>query len=134
MTRPVLLEMTEAGLHCPAGGFYIDPRRPVERAVITHAHADHARPGCGSYLATPECALPDPGPPRPRRPRPRNCLTVARSTLDGVRLSLHPAGHILGLRPGADRTPGRGLGGHRRLQAPPRSHLRARSSRCAATP
>src|SRR5215468_4450739 len=39
-----LLVMTDAGLHCPAGGFHIDPWRPVPRAVITHAHGDHARP------------------------------------------------------------------------------------------
>jgi putative mRNA 3-end processing factor len=39
------------GLYCPAGDFYIDPWRPVPRAVITHAHADHARIGHGHYLA-----------------------------------------------------------------------------------
>ncbi len=42
------------GLCCPEGGFYIDPTRPVERAVITHGHADHARPGHKHVLATPE--------------------------------------------------------------------------------
>ena len=95
MTRPALLEMTEAGLHCPAGGFHIDPRRPVERAVITHAHADHARPGCGSYLATPQCALlirARLGPGAPVRETPYGRMVA----LDGVRVSLHPAGHILG--------------------------------------
>ncbi len=40
------------GLYCPPGDFYIDPWRPVPRAVITHAHADHARPGHGHYLAS----------------------------------------------------------------------------------
>ncbi|MDX1581655.1 MAG: ligase-associated DNA damage response exonuclease, partial [Alphaproteobacteria bacterium] len=44
----------EAGLYCPAGDFYIDPVRPVERALITHGHADHARAGHRSVLATPE--------------------------------------------------------------------------------
>ena len=39
------------GLYCPPGDFYIDPWRPVGRAVITHAHADHARPGSAHYLA-----------------------------------------------------------------------------------
>jgi putative mRNA 3-end processing factor len=39
------------GLYCPPGGFYIDPWRPVDRAVITHAHGDHARPGSAHYLA-----------------------------------------------------------------------------------
>jgi putative mRNA 3-end processing factor len=39
------------GLYCPSGDFYIDPWRPVERAVITHAHSDHARMGSAHYLA-----------------------------------------------------------------------------------
>ncbi|MFY7855117.1 MAG: DNA ligase-associated DEXH box helicase, partial [Rubrivivax sp.] len=39
------------GLYCPPGDFYIDPWRPVDRAVLTHAHADHARRGHGAYLA-----------------------------------------------------------------------------------
>src|SRR5207245_5207263 len=44
------------GLYCPPGDFYIDPWQPVDRAVITHAHADHARRGHGHYLATPQSA------------------------------------------------------------------------------
>ena len=44
------------GLYCAAGGFHVDPHRAVERAVITHGHADHARPGHGHVLATPETA------------------------------------------------------------------------------
>ena len=55
-TTDPMLENTDAGLYCRICNFYIDPWRPVERAVITHAHADHARAGCGSYLAAPECA------------------------------------------------------------------------------
>ncbi len=46
-----LLTLTPEGLHCPAAGVWIDPWRPVPRALITHAHADHARPGCGTYWA-----------------------------------------------------------------------------------
>ena len=46
-----LVELTESGLFCAAGGFYIDPWKPVGRAVITHAHSDHARWGCQTYLA-----------------------------------------------------------------------------------
>ncbi|MGE5255870.1 MAG: ligase-associated DNA damage response exonuclease [Hyphomicrobiales bacterium] len=90
-----LIEPTEAGLLCPAGHFFIDPRSPVERAVITHAHADHARPGCSRYLATPECA-------RLLKARLGSDLAVQvlpygeGLSLDGVRLSLHSAGHILG--------------------------------------
>ena len=47
----MLLELTENGLYCPAGDFYVDPWQPVPRAILTHAHADHARPGAGRYLA-----------------------------------------------------------------------------------
>lgn len=82
------------GLYCPPGDFYIDPWRPVARAVITHAHADHARFGHGRYL----CAEPGRGVLLARLPG------IALGTLPygeaithhGVRLSLHPAGHVLG--------------------------------------
>lgn len=47
--------LTERGLTCPAGGFGVDPIRPTEVAVITHAHSDHARPGSGRYLCVREC-------------------------------------------------------------------------------
>ena len=43
-------ELTPSGLYCKSGDFYVDPWRPVQRAVITHAHADHARSGSHSYL------------------------------------------------------------------------------------
>ena len=49
-----LLHPTPAGLYCPPGDFHIDPVRPVDKAVITHGHADHARAGHGAVLATPE--------------------------------------------------------------------------------
>jgi putative mRNA 3-end processing factor len=94
-TKAHLIEPTEAGLHCPEGDFFIDPRRPVERAVITHAHSDHARFGCRRYLATPETAL-------LLKARLGSDLQVQAvdygEAIDwnGVRLSLHPAGHILG--------------------------------------
>ena len=54
MRREPLLHPTEAGLYCPAGGFHIDPLRPVDRALITHAHADHARAGHRHVLASAE--------------------------------------------------------------------------------
>ena len=55
MMRPQdLLRPTPAGLYCPPGDFYVDPVRPVDRAVITHGHSDHARAGHGAVLATPE--------------------------------------------------------------------------------
>src|SRR5947209_6224586 len=53
--RPIeLLVPTQAGLHCPSGAFYIDPIRPVARALVTHAHSDHARSGHKAVLATAE--------------------------------------------------------------------------------
>lgn len=82
------------GLYCPAGDFYIDPWRPVARAVITHAHADHARIGHGHYLA----AAPGAGVLR-QRLGAIDLQTLAygeRITHHGVQLSLHPAGHVLG--------------------------------------
>ncbi len=83
-----------AGLYCPPGDFYIDPWRPVDRAVITHAHADHARGGSGHYLATEESE-------RALRYRLGDIAldTLAygeRVTHNGVAVSLHPAGHVLG--------------------------------------
>jgi putative mRNA 3-end processing factor len=82
------------GLYCPPGDFYIDPWRPVDRAVITHAHSDHARVGHGHYLAHDDSA----GTLRARlgditlQTLPYGQAIVHR----GVRLSLHPAGHVLG--------------------------------------
>ena len=49
--RDPLIIPTDEGLYCPAGDFHIDPWRPVPRAVITHAHADHARPGNSEYFS-----------------------------------------------------------------------------------
>jgi len=89
-----LIVQRPEGLYCPPGDFYIDPWRPVDRAVITHAHADHARRGHAHYLA----ASPGAGVLRAR------LGDIDLQTLDygeqidhfGVRLSLHPAGHVLG--------------------------------------
>ena len=82
------------GLYCPAGDFHIDPWRPVPRAVITHAHADHARRGHGAYLAS----APSAGVLRARLGE-INLQPLAYGItvdLNGVRVSLHPAGHVLG--------------------------------------
>jgi putative mRNA 3-end processing factor len=89
-----VIELRLPGLYCPAGDFYIDPWQPVGRAVLTHAHSDHARRGHGRYLAQ------------------RDALGVLRTrlgeiaidtvgygeavTVGGARVSLHPAGHVLG--------------------------------------
>ena len=90
-----LIERSPNGLYCALGDFYVDPWNPVDRAIITHAHADHLVGGSKAYV----CA------------RPSEALLQARLGTDaliesidygqtiernGVRLSFHPAGHILG--------------------------------------
>ena len=83
------------GLYCPPGDFYIDPWRPVERSIITHAHGDHARRGNGHYLA----AAPGEGILRSRLGDDIRLQTLAygeRLEHHGVTLSFHPAGHVLG--------------------------------------
>jgi putative mRNA 3-end processing factor len=89
-----LIVQRPEGLYCPAGDFYIDPWRPVERAVITHAHADHARRGHAAYLA----AAPAEGVLRSRLGDIHLQTLRYGEVVDhfGVRLSLHPAGHVLG--------------------------------------
>src|SRR5215475_14193413 len=92
-----LLVPTPAGLCCKRGGFHIDPTRPVDKAVITHGHSDHARAGHGAVLATPETL---------DLMRLRYGDNFAGTTqavrygesvaLDGTRISFHPAGHVLG--------------------------------------
>jgi putative mRNA 3-end processing factor len=82
------------GLYCPPGDFYIDPWRPVERAVITHGHADHARWGNASYLCQEDSV-----PILRKRLGDVNVQGVRYGESvdrNGVKISLHPAGHILG--------------------------------------
>lgn len=95
MERAPLLQVTEQGIFCPPGDFFIDPWLPVPRAVITHAHSDHATAGSARYLTSisGEHLL------RARVGEDATIDTLAyREPLDinGVRLSLHPAGHVLG--------------------------------------
>jgi putative mRNA 3-end processing factor len=94
MSKQPVLSFTENGIYCAAGDFYIDPWRPVDRALITHGHSDHARWGMGRYLAT-HAALP-----------------VMRHRLGDIKaegiaygefrrigdanVSFHPAGHVPG--------------------------------------
>jgi putative mRNA 3-end processing factor len=92
-----ILALTPSGVCCKRGGFHIDPTRPVERALITHGHSDHARAGHGSVLATQETL---------DIMRLRYGEGFAGSTqaiaygdtlkLNGVDVSFHPAGHVLG--------------------------------------
>src|SRR4051794_29409652 len=90
-----LLRYTSAGLFCPQGEFFIDPAQPVNRAVITHAHADHMRKGARQYLI----AKPGERVVRTRLgtgPQVETLEYGQSVTLGGVKLSFHPAGHILG--------------------------------------
>jgi putative mRNA 3-end processing factor len=90
-----LLESNINGLYCPAGDFYIDPWNPVDRAVITHAHSDHLCPGSKTYLSSragetllrarlgPDATI--------------ESLDYAKTIeINGIHVSFHPAGHILG--------------------------------------
>jgi len=90
----MVIEVTKVGLYCPAGDFHIDPWKPVDRALITHGHADHARPGHARYLATEGAA-----------PVMRHRLgAITLDTLPygetrrigGADVSFHPAGHVPG--------------------------------------
>lgn len=92
MTR--WLYPTDEGLYCEPGDFYIDPWRPVQRALITHAHSDHARWGCEAYLTAEE-----------NLPLLRHRLGAVsiealawgeRQNIGGVQVSFHPSGHIRG--------------------------------------
>ncbi len=90
-----MIEFTKEGLYCPQANLYIDPWKPVDKAIITHAHSDHARVGMRHYLAhtLSEHVL-----------RHRLGQDISLETLDyhqtihinGVAISLHPAGHIIG--------------------------------------
>lgn len=94
MTRDPLLSFRPEGIFCGRGGFYIDPWRPVARALITHGHADHARPGMGHYLCTDIAA------PVLRHRLGDIPIDTVRygevRELNGVRVSFHPAGHVPG--------------------------------------
>ena len=90
-----IVTLTPKGLYCQAGDFYIDPWKPVERAVITHAHADHARPGSDHYhSARSGLGL--------LRKRLGAAISIdghefgERVTLGDATASFHPAGHVLG--------------------------------------
>ena len=89
-----LLHTTERGLYCEAGDFYVDPWLPVDRALITHAHGDHARWGSRSYVCSAESE-------RVLRTRLFNANISTRPwcekfTVNGVSVTFFPAGHILG--------------------------------------
>lgn len=93
--KRLLLIFDQKGIYCPIGNFYIDPWRKVERAVVTHAHADHARTGMGHYWVcqdnVPLMQL------RLGKNIPITGVPYGQSfSINGVKLSFHPAGHIPG--------------------------------------
>jgi putative mRNA 3-end processing factor len=92
-----ILTLTPQGLYCPSGDFHIDPIKPVPKALITHGHADHARPGHGAVLATRETIA------IMKARYGEDCassfqeqLLGTRLKIGGVSVSYHPAGHVLG--------------------------------------
>jgi putative mRNA 3-end processing factor len=92
-----LLTLTPSGVCCQTGGFHIDPTRPVDKAVITHGHSDHARPGHGAVLATQETLdlmrlrYDDNFAGTTQVAKPGETLK-----LGGAEVTFHPAGHVLG--------------------------------------
>jgi putative mRNA 3-end processing factor len=93
---PNLLQFTDKGIHCPEAGVYLDPWRPVEKAVISHGHSDHAHAGHQHYLCS-AAAM----------PVIKHRLFLQSSaiqslqfgevlSINGVHFSFHPAGHIPG--------------------------------------
>lgn len=90
-----ILKFTNKGIYCPKGEFYIDPWRPVKKALITHGHADHSRPGHQYYLAHNQSEFIM----RQRLGDDIQIETVDYNkslTIKGVKVSFHPAGHIPG--------------------------------------
>ena len=91
------LRVTGAGLYCEPGDFHVDPGRAVARAVVTHGHADHARPGHDAVLATPVTLAIMEARYGDRAGKRRQALSFGeRIDLNGVSLRLVPAGHVLG--------------------------------------
>ncbi|MCY4334290.1 MAG: ligase-associated DNA damage response exonuclease [Litoreibacter sp.] len=90
----MVLTFKPEGIYCPAGDFYIDPWRPVERALITHGHADHSRWGMKHYLATETAA--------PVMRHRLGDVSIETTTygetrqIGGAQVSFHPAGHVPG--------------------------------------
>jgi putative mRNA 3-end processing factor len=94
MTKTPVLTFTDKGIYCPEGDFFIDPWHPVPRALITHAHSDHARSGHGTYLSTPGTDI-----VMRHRLGDIRSATIAYGEarqIGGVAVSFHPAGHVPG--------------------------------------
>ncbi len=89
---------TPRGLYCEPGRFHIDPSQPVERAIVTHGHSDHARPGNDMVLATPETlAVMRQRLGTTAAGREQQALALGETlTIGETRVTLYPAGHVLG--------------------------------------
>ena len=95
MTKKGLITLTDRGLYCKQGDFYIDPWKPVKKAILTHAHADHAYRGNEHYLVSEPCEPIA----RIRLDHDANISSQKyrqKTSINGVAVSFHPAGHILG--------------------------------------
>src|ERR1035437_7745039 len=95
MKTTPLVRLTDKGLFCESGGFFIDPIKSVDKALITHAHSDHARFGSRSYLTVKQGELLL----KQRLGERINLQTIdygQEISINGVNVSFHPAGHILG--------------------------------------
>jgi putative mRNA 3-end processing factor len=95
MKRGGLISLTASGLYCRQGDFYIDPWKPVKKAIVTHAHSDHAYRGNGRYLVPAEGRQLF----EIRLDHDAKISTLRygqTSTINGIKVSFHPAGHILG--------------------------------------
>ena len=90
-----MIVLKDEGLYCPEGDFFIDPLLPCKNAVITHAHADHARPGMKNYICTPETS-------EIMKLRISNDLLIKEVEynneiqINSVKITFIPAGHVLG--------------------------------------
>jgi putative mRNA 3-end processing factor len=91
------LKVDAKGLHCRPGDFYIDPSGPVSRAIITHGHSDHARPGHAAALATAETLAIMDARLGESAPQSRQAAVYGEPlTVGDVTVTLYPAGHVLG--------------------------------------
>jgi len=95
MSMSQLLEFTSRGIYCSRADCYIDPKRVVERAIITHAHSDHARRGSKHYLAH-RLTVPVLQHRLGKKISTQSVEYGEEIIINDVRFSLHPAGHVIG--------------------------------------
>ena len=128
------MEVRPGGLYCKPGGFFVDPTRAVEQAIVTHGHSDHARPGHAKAIATPDtlaimaCRLGE-GFAQARVELPYGQAIH----LGEARVTLYPAGHILGSAQVSIEYGGARLvvsGDYNRAHSPRRARVRAYRVRC----